>query len=36
MVLDRESIERILKHAGLPWEKPVRAPPRLVQGELGY
>jgi hypothetical protein len=36
MVLDRESIERILKHAGLPWQKPVRAPPRLVQGELGY
>ncbi len=35
MVMDRESIERILRHVGMPWERPVRAPPRLVQGEMG-
>lgn len=35
MVFDRESIERILRNAGLPWEKPVRAPPRGVQREMG-
>ena len=36
MVMDRDSIERILRHMGLPWERPVRAPPRRLQGELGY
>ncbi|MHC5065752.1 MAG: hypothetical protein ACYTG5_17450 [Planctomycetota bacterium] len=35
MVHDRESIERILKHQGLPWQKPSRAPPRMVQGVMG-
>jgi transposase len=35
MVHDRESIERILKHQGLPWKKPSRAPPRMVQGVMG-
>lgn len=36
MVFDSESIERILRYEGLPWERPVRAPPRKVQGVMGY
>jgi hypothetical protein len=31
MVHDRESIERILKHQGLPWKKPSRAPEDAVK-----
>ncbi len=36
MVMNRDSIEVILRHQELPWEKPVRAPPRRFQGEMGY
>ena len=35
MVFDSESIERVLRHLGLPWQRPSRAPPRGMQGELG-
>ena len=33
MVFDSESILRILRHMGLPHERPARAPARMVQGE---
>jgi hypothetical protein len=36
MVFDPVSIERVLRHLGLPHERPARAPPRMVQGALGF
>jgi hypothetical protein len=36
MVFDPVSIERVLRHPGLPHERPARAPPRMVQAELGF
>ncbi len=36
MVFNPESIERILRHLGLPHQPPTRAPPRAMQRELGF
>ncbi len=36
MVFDSDSIVRVLRHLGLPWQRPVRAPPWGVQRELGF
>ena len=35
-LFDSESIVRVLRHLGLPWERPPRVPPRAMQGELGF
>ena len=36
MVFDSESIVRVLRNLGLPCQRPIRASPRGVQGELGF
>ena len=36
MVFDPVSIERVLRHMGLPWKAPERAPPRALEGWLGF
>jgi hypothetical protein len=36
MVFDSVSIGRVLRHLGLPHERPARAPPRPLQGELCF
>jgi hypothetical protein len=36
MVFDPVSIERVVRHLGLPHERPARAPPRMVLDALGF
>ena len=36
LVCDPAQIRRVLEHLGLPADPPERAPPRAVQGVMGF
>ena len=36
LVCDPAQIRRVLEHMGLPTDPPERAPPRAVQGVIGF